>query len=151
MAAGHLLGLDCKLFRNTATYASPTWDEITQVTDVNVSQTTATGDISSRASTFKLWRPGQKDLTLEFTLRYDSGNTDFTALQSAFTGRTGIDMWVADGASATAGTTGIRANWMITEFSHEQPLEDGVNVKVSAKPYIDATATQVPAYFTVSA
>jgi hypothetical protein len=147
MAAGFLLGLDCKLFRNTNTYATPTWDEITQVTDVNLSQSTAVGDVSNRSSLFKLHRPGLIDLTLEFTLRYDSGNTDYTTLQSAFVARTGMDVWMADGTAA-AGSKGPRANWMITEFSHEQPLEDGVNVKVSMKPYIDATATQVPAYFT---
>jgi hypothetical protein len=150
MPAGTLLGLDCHLFRNTNTYASPTWDEVTLATDVNTNQTVNKGDVSSRVSVYKLYRPGQIDSQLEFTMRYDSGNNDYTALKAAFTGRTAIDMWMADGASGTAGTTGPRAWMVVTEFSHAQPLESGCDIKVTMCPMTDATNTQTPTYYTAT-
>lgn len=150
MAAGYLLGMDCHLFRNTGSYATPTWNEITLATDVTANQTAGKGDVSNRSSIYKLYRAAQIDASAEFTMRYDSGNDDYSAIKTAFTGRTIIDVWVADGPSATTGTTGLRMNVMITEFSHEQPLTDGVNVKVSMCPAIDATATQTPTYYTAT-
>lgn len=149
MAAGYLLGLDCKLFRNTNTYATPTWNEVTLATEVSVNQTAGKGDVSNRSSVYKLYRAAQIDASLEFTMRYDSANDDYTAFKTAFLARSIMDIWVADGAAATTGTTGPRMNVMITEFSHAQPLSDGVDIKISMCPCIDGTATQTPTYLTI--
>ena len=44
------LGLDAKLFRNTSDYASPTWDEITNVRDVTLNLEAGEADVTTRGN-----------------------------------------------------------------------------------------------------
>ena len=39
------LGLDAKLFQNTGTYATPTWDEITNVRDLTLNLEAGEADV----------------------------------------------------------------------------------------------------------
>lgn len=44
------LGLNCKVYRNTGTYAQPTWDEIPNVRNVTLNLERGEADITSRAN-----------------------------------------------------------------------------------------------------
>jgi hypothetical protein len=146
---GKKIGLDCKLFRNTATYNTPTWNTISNVVDLNATDSATQGDVSSRASNFKKSRRGLRDLQFSFGLRYDSADDDHVYLRAAYANGVLIDLWAADGAAAT-NSAGPRAWVQVTEFGHDQPLEDGVLTNVVCRPSDDGTNTEDPTWFTHS-
>lgn len=149
MANTPRVGLDCKLYRNTATYASPTWNEVTVASDVTIPMEADAPEARSRASVLKQYLVAAIDTGVEFEILYDPAGDDFAVLQGAFFGRTSVEFAVMDGAIATAGTQGLRATCFITGFSRNENRDDAVTVTVTAKPA--ATAANPPAWYTVSA
>ena len=133
------LGLDAKLFRNTSTYASPTWNEITNVRDVTLNLEAGEADVTTRGNNG--WRATiatLKDASIEFEMVWDSADDDFTAVRDAFLNKAALELAVMDGAMATAGSQGLRASFMITSFSRNEPLEEAITVSVAAKPTYSA-------------
>jgi TP901-1 family phage major tail protein len=129
------LGLDAKLFRNTGTFATPTWNEITNVRDVTLNLEAGEADVTTRGNNG--WRATVatlKDGSIEFEMVWDSADDDFTSIRDAFLNKTAIEMAVMDGAMVTPGSQGLRASFMITSFSRNEPLEEAITVGVTAKP-----------------
>ena len=63
------LGLDAKLFQNTGTYATPTWDEITNVRDLTLNLEAGEADVTTRGNAG--WRATVatlKDGSIEFEM-----------------------------------------------------------------------------------
>lgn len=134
MASAAVAGLDCKIYRNTGTYASPTWNEITIAKDVSVPITKDKADASHRGSKWKMYLPAHKDATIDFDLIADTEIDDYDALRDAFTDDTVIDLAVADGAIATTKTQYFRAQCYIFAFSGDQAMSDAASTTVSAAP-----------------
>jgi hypothetical protein len=146
------IGLDCKLYRNTGTYASPTWNEITNVADVTVQLSKGEADTSTRASGWKTRKGTLKDASIDFQLKFVPGDTDFTALLASYTGNSSIELLALDGLLATTGSQGLRAVCEVFNFQQGQPLEGAVTFDVSAKPTPSFAAggeAIVPSWFTV--
>ena len=70
-----------------------------------------------------------KEASLESGILYDTEDADFTAFRDAYFGNTALSLFVTDGNGS-----GLDADWSITGFSVEQPLEEAVTVSVTAKP-----------------
>ena len=133
------LGFDAKLFRNTATYAVPIWNEITNVRDVTLSLEAGEADVTTRGNNG--WRATVatlKDGSIEFEMVWDSADDDFTSIRDAFLDKTSIELAVMDGAMTTPGSQGLRASFMITSFSRNEPLEEAITVSITAKPTYSA-------------
>ena len=112
------LGLDAKLFRNTGTYAAPTWNEIKNVKDVTLNLEAGEADVTTRGNNG--WRATVatlKDGSIEFEMVWDSTDDDFTAIRDAFLNKTALEMAVMDGDVLTAGSQGLRASFMVTGFN----------------------------------
>jgi len=136
-----LIGLNAKLYRNTGTYGSPTWDEVTPVRDLSLNLETGEADGSSRGGGG--WRQvlaGLKDGSVEFELVWESGDADFEAFRDAWLNQTLIDCWVLDGGSATSGSQGLRAEFSVTNFSRNEPLEEVLTAQVSMRPGVSSNA-----------
>lgn len=133
------LGLDAKLFRNTGTYATPTWDEIANVRDVTLNLEAGEADVTTRGNNG--WRATVatlKDGSIEFEMVWDSADTDFTAIRDAFLNKTAVEMAVLDGDVLDTGSQGLRASFMVTSFSRNEPLEEAITVSVTMKPTYSA-------------
>lgn len=142
-----VLGLACKLYRNTGTYASPVWDLIGNVRDLTLTLEKGEADSTSRANNG--WRTTEgtlKDGSVEFQMVWDGADTDFTGIQQAFLNNTTIEFLILDGASDVAGSQGLRATMQVMSFTRNEALEDTVLVDVTLKP---ARATNAPAWYTV--
>lgn len=142
------LGLDAKMFRNTGTYATPVWNEIKNVRDVTLSLETGEADATTRGNNG--WRATVatlKDGSVEFDMVWDAADDDFTALRDAFLNKTALDMAVMDGDIATSGSQGLRASFMITNFSRNEPLEEAITASVTVKPTYSANP---PEWMTVT-
>lgn len=146
---GVKLGLDAKLYRNTGTFASPTWTEVQNVKDLTLNLEAGEADVTTRGNAG--WRAtlaALKDASIEFEMVWDTADTDFTAIKDAFFGSTGIEFAVMDGDITVAGTQGLRATMSITSFSRSEPLEEAISVSVAAKP---TYADNPPSWMTVAA
>lgn len=145
---GYKLGLDCKLYRNTGTWASPTWVEVGNARDVTVNLEKGEADLTTRANDG--WRATVgtlKDASLDLEMVWDPGDAGFAAVRDAFLNGTVLDMVALDGDIATSGSQGLRAEFSILSFSRNEPLEEGVTVNVTAKP---AYSENAPEWMTVT-
>ena len=129
------LGMEAKLYRNTGTYALPTWVEMINVKDLTLNLEASEADVTTRGNAG--WRAtiaALKDGSIEFEMVWDTADADFTAIQQAFFGNTDLEFAVMDGDVASSGSQGLRATMAITNFSRSEALEEAIGVSVTAKP-----------------
>jgi hypothetical protein len=132
---GVKLGMDAKLYRNTGSYATPVWNEVTNVKDVTLNLEAGEADVTTRGNGG--WRANiatLKDAGLEFEMVWDTADDDFTAVRTAFLSNGSVEFAVLDGDITTTGSQGLRATMAITNFSRSEPLEEAIKVSVTAKP-----------------
>jgi hypothetical protein len=133
---GVKLGLDAKLYYCVAGIGgTPTWTLLANVKNVTLSLTKGEADVTTRANNgWKATAGTLKEGSIEFEMVWDTDDAGFTAIQSAYFGNSLIGLAVMDGPVATVGSQGLWADCMITDFSRDEPLEDAISVKVTAKP-----------------
>ena len=124
------LGLDAKLFRGTA--GTQGTIEVTNVKDVSLSLESGEADVTTRkAKGWKLSVATLKEASLEITILYDTEDEDFLAFKTAYFTNTPLSLFVTDGDTTAHG---LDADFSVTGFTVDQPLEAAVTVKVTAKP-----------------
>ena len=124
------LGLDAKLFRGTA--GTQGTIEVTNVKDVSLSLESGEADVTTRkAKGWKLSVATLKEASLEITILYDTEDEDFLAFKEAYFSNTPISLFVTDGDTTAHG---LDADFSVTGFTVDQPLEEAVTVKVTSKP-----------------
>ena len=136
-----VLGLDAKLLRGTAGATAAT--EVKNVKDLTLNLESGEADVTTRAT--KGWKASVatlKEASLEFGILYDMADADFQAFSDAYFNNTALALFVTDGAG-----NGLAADFSITGFSVEQPLEEALSVSVTAKP---TASTRAPTWKTGS-
>jgi hypothetical protein len=124
------LGLDAKLFRGVA--GTQGTIEVTNVKDVSLSLESGEADVTTRkARGWKLSVATLKEASLEITILYDTEDEDFLAFKEAYFSNTPLSLFVTDGDTTAHG---LDADFSVTGFTVDQPLEEAVTVKVTAKP-----------------
>ena len=132
---GIRLGMEARLYRNTGTYAAPTWVEVTNVKDVTLNLEKGEADVTTRAN--QGWRATVgtlKDASVEFQMVWDTNDTAFAAIQQAFFNNTNIEFAVMDGDITDPASEGLRATFDIFNFTRNENLEEAIMVDVSIKP-----------------
>lgn len=140
------LGMDAKLYRNSGTYAAPTWEEIGNVKDVTLNLEKGEADVTTRANGG--WRATVgtlKDASIEFQMVWDTLDADFDAIRQAFFNNTPVEFAVMDGAITDPDSEGLRATFDIFNFTRNEALEEAIMVDVSIKP---TYATNAPDWMT---
>ena len=72
-----------------------------------------------------------KEASLEITILYDTEDEDFLAFKTAYFTNTPLSLFVTDGDTTAHG---LDADFSVTGFTVDQPLEEAVTVKITAKP-----------------
>ena len=142
------LGLDAKLYRNSGTYAAPSWVEMTNVKDLTLNLESGEADVTTRGNNG--WRATVatlKDGSIEFEMVWDTEDAGFTAIKDAWFNNTSIEFAIMDGDIEVAGSQGLRATFSVTKFSRSEPLEEALAVSVTAKP---TYAAHAPEWMTVT-
>ncbi len=137
------LGLDAKLYRNTGTYAAPTWTEIGNVKDVTLNLEKGEADVTTRANNG--WRATAgtlKDASIEFQMVWDTEDEGFQAIQSAFFDDEPIEFAVMSGPMNDPESEGLRASCDVFSFTRNEALEEAIMVDVTIKPTYSANAPQ---------
>jgi hypothetical protein len=123
-----ITGLNCKLFRGEA--GATATELVENVKDITLNLEQGEAESTTRKSNgWKTYIPTIKEASVEFQINYDTEDEDFGAFSSAFLTNAPIALFITDG-----GGMGLDADFHITSFSLEQPLEDVVTVSITAKP-----------------
>lgn len=134
------LGMDCIVYRNTGTYASPTWVEMDWVMTANHNLTANEGKVKKRASDIELTLKGQG--VHEFTVEgpYDADDANITALDTAVRTRTDpIEFAFMDDDITTSGVKGIRTTCEVVAGGRTEGFEEAVGKTFTLKPSAKAT------------
>lgn len=136
-----VLGFDAKLLRGPAGAVGST--EVKNIKDLTLNLESGEADVTTRAT--QGWRATVatlKEASLEFGMLYDTEDEDFKAFSDAYFNNTPLALFVTDGAG-----NGLDADFSITGFSVEQPLEEALTVSVTAKP---TASTRAPEWKTAT-
>ncbi len=142
------LGRAAKFYRNTGNYASPTWVEIENVADVNVSPLAKDKiDLTRRASGgWKEYLSAQKDFEVTGDLIQDLADADYTAIRDSFLNDTALEYLVLSGPVNTAGEEGIRFTGEVIKFDRSEAVADAQKHAIAICP--SAQAANPPAWYT---
>lgn len=144
-----VLAENAKLYRNSGSYGTPTWDLITNVRDLTLNLDKDEVDITTRGSGgFKEFIDGMIDASIDFGMVWDTADTDFTAIRTAFFAKTAIEFLILDGLVATPGSQGLRVTCMVKSFTRNENLGEALMVDVTLRPVKNANAA--PAWYTAS-
>jgi TP901-1 family phage major tail protein len=132
-------GMDCKLYYDTTPLAgipsTGNWTEAANIRNVNTNLETGEADATTRANGG--WRqtvPTLKDGTIEFEMLQVPDDAAFDAFETAWKAGAEIAVAAMSGAVATSGSKGLAGNFMVTNFSRSEALEDVVVYNVTLKP-----------------
>jgi hypothetical protein len=125
---GYKLGMQCKAYYGTA--GATATNEMPNVTDVTINLETGEADVTTRGNNG--WRATAATLkngSVEFEMVWDSGDAGFAACKDAYFNATPVALAFLDDDGE-----GLDADFSITNFTREEPLEGAVKAKVTAKP-----------------
>jgi len=132
------LGMDAKVYYGAAGSTAST--ELINVKDVTLNLETGEADVTTRGN--QGWRATVATLkngTVEFEMVWDTGDAGFAAIKNAYFNNAPIALAILDGDDGE----GLDADFSITNFSRNEPLEEAITVSVTAKP---TYATRAPAW-----
>lgn len=138
-------GWQHKIYRNTGTYGSPTWNEIDGVKDVNVTQSATEDDVTLRRhGGFKATGVPERDLMIAFTMLQDGEDADYVALDAAWWSGDLIDVAAVDGDIETSGTVGVRFWAAVTKADRDESNAAFVRVSFELKPGYITSSDEAP-------
>ena len=128
------MGFNAKLFRGVAGTTAAT--EVKNISDCSVNIEAGESEASVRGSSWKSYVYGLKDAGIEFKLMAnDAAGSDenIAAFRDAFLNSTPIAVLALDKASGQ----GPDADWIVSNFSRDENLEDAIAYNVNLKPTTD--------------
>lgn len=128
-------GYNMKLYRNTGTFASPTWVEIAEVGDVNLSDfTRQMAELKRRGKQFtKNLASLINSIVITFKLPFGLGASTYTYLRTAFLAGTAFEVAIMSGDITTPGEEGLRCPILLEQFPWNQALEEASGHDVQLK------------------
>ena len=150
-------GHECKIYNNTGTHASPTWQELNIVKDVTLNMSQNESEITSRGGKGYVQTAGTLiDASIEFGITWDpSDAADFSELQNAFLNRKPVEILILDGDRTVAGNEGLQAFFVVTNFTRNEAIAEVVSAEITLKLTKNpreggAEITDVPSWQTTS-
>lgn len=141
-------------YRNTGTYDTPVWSEVTQIGDLNVSDLTRLlAQLKRRGNNFTKNLASLIDtIGIEFRMPHGLSMTTFDALRANFFAGTAEEWAIMDNAMATELAQGLRVPVIIEQFPWDQNLEDvsGHDIRLALAYMEEADGTEIdPEWMTV--
>lgn len=117
------LALLATVYRNTGTYDTPVWTEVTGISDYATNPTFDEADSTAKGQ----GGVGTSEPTIlrnEITgkIREDESNGAYTAFETAFWTRAAMDLLILSGPIGTVGSRGYRADWKFFAWTQDQSL-----------------------------
>jgi hypothetical protein len=132
-----ILGVNCKLFSNTASYSTPTWVERKNVMDVKLPIDADEAEATTRGMNgWKALEPAILAAGVEFTSIWETTDAWITALVTAFFAKSSLDIAVLDGPSSggSPASQGLRAVMKVFKFERGEPIDGVATIDFGIKP-----------------
>lgn len=126
---GIRLGMEAKMYHGTAGATATT--EMTNVKDVTLNLEKGEADVTTRGN--QGWRATVgtlKDGSVEFEQVWDNTDSGFAAIKNAYFNDEPIALLILDAENGE----GLDADFSVTNFSRNEPLEEAITVSVTVKP-----------------
>lgn len=131
------LGFKGTLNNNGGTYGSPTWANMSSVSDVTVGAGFTEAKGSTREYGVDFFEPTMLGFEISGKIRSDDSDANgYIALETAFLARSPLDLMVLDGASATNGNRGFRMDFKVFKWEEEQGLDGVMYRAFTLKPCV---------------
>lgn len=129
------LGINADVLRNSATYGTPTWAELTLVRGVTPAFPWDMVDAAIRGTPVKLYAKSQLDIQLQLDVRADDADAGYQALWDAAMDQDSVvDLLVLDGPITTEGSMGVRGEFVVNFAGQSQGPGDVVYTQFDLKP-----------------
>ncbi len=135
-----VMGADCKLYRNSASYSTPTWREQDLISGVNVPSSYGEANVTVRASKRKRYHPTLEETAIEIETLLIEDDTDFLALRDAYINKTALDLLITSGVRTETGHLYVRDTYKVFQMNEGEPLEDKTVINWVLKPAFSANA-----------
>lgn len=147
MAIGAKAGTAAQVYRNTGSWASPSWSALPAL-DIKFSdKPAAMYDSSDRTISVNTKTPTRYEWSLEFECIWNASNAGLVALVAAAQSGAVFEMLATDDAVATSGTKGLRAEWALESgWDNDAKLQDKQLLKFKCVPH--GLFTNAPARWT---
>ena len=140
-------------YLNTGTVATPVWDTVDEIGDLNLDWKRAVATLERRANEFAKVLPSLFDVIgVTFKLHYGLDTTTYDLIRADFVNGDVNEWAIMDTDITHTGAQGLRLPVLVEEFPWAQPLTDvaGHDVKLSCA-YMEESSTEVdPSWYTVT-
>lgn len=145
-------GFKGKLYFNSGSYGSPTWNEVANVREVKLGAEMGEQEATTRAAGgIELAEPILHKLSVTGKIRNDTSDaTGFVALRTAYLTRAILDIMVLDGPRTTNDSYGFRFDAKCFAMGEDQAIENILYAEFTLKPCI-STAGNAACSVVVSA
>lgn len=137
-------GFKGKVYLNSGSYGSPTWNEVSNLREVKVGAAFNEDDVTVRAGG-GLAQFEAVILALEVSGKIktdEADTTGFVAMETAFLTRAALDVMVLDADDAVTGARGFRFDAKVFKFEEDQANEKTLFRDFTLKPCLSANAAQ---------
>lgn len=134
-----MIGYKAKIYYDATPLAdgplTATWLEVTLVKDATLGDETEDVDDTTRkqlgrkASVY-----GLRDNTIDFEIKWDTADTAFAALYTAYRTSAFIAVAIMDGDITEGGITGVVGNFEVSKFTRNEPIGGQVTATVALRP-----------------
>jgi len=125
-----VIGMNGKAYQGPADTALTSLTEITNIKDVSISMEAGEADVTTRGNSgWRATAPTLRECSAEFEMLWKPTDPSFTSIKNAFLTATTLSMAFLSEESGQ----GPLGNFAITNFSRNEPLEEGITVSVTAK------------------
>ena len=131
-----MIGLNAKAYRNTGTYGSPTWSEMSLISDLSVNPTWDKADASARESRIKQTVKTLVSLEITGKMKKKLLDTNYDAFMNVMLSDATLDLLILDGDKDTVGVRGWRADFQIFSANEDQGMGNVLFADFSLEPSI---------------
>jgi hypothetical protein len=143
------IGLDGKMYWNSATFAAPVWNEMKFVVDASMMIEVGEINGDSRNAVWELVLAGLIKGSIEFNLKQDDTDDDWEEMLTRIMARTVTEFMFMDGDITTSGEKGIHMIGLVLKAGNDQKLQSVNELACSAKPTPNADLP-VPVRYTAA-
>lgn len=137
------LGINCKLYYNAGSYATPTWTEIAPVKDLDVTLIMSETDNTTRAEGGAIAsEPTLLGMEVTGMIRHDDEDAGFLVMDNAFFQRTAKEYLVHNAANTSENSRGFRSYMKIFNWNQSQGNDAVLYQAFTLKPTISPTAAE---------